>query len=157
MGVKNKPSVVSLVGGIASGKTTVSDVFMNAGFEVFELSDEIKAYLASRGVETPSRDQYFDAGNEMCGQGDKAFLMRQVINKYVAPLLAENPSAKVLLSGPRRPEDIMHLREVFPGAVVVGINLSVADRISRVLERARDIDPADEAVIRKQIDREWKV
>lgn len=118
--------VVGLVGYIASGKSTVSEHFIERGFRYFKLSDVIRRECEKRGLEI-NRVNLQNVGNELREKYAASYLVEQTLK-------AAGRSKKIIIDGIRNPEEIKYLREHSP-AFIVGIIAPKYLRLERYMER----------------------
>lgn len=144
-----KTEQVGLVGGIASGKTTIANLLEGLGFTKISLSEFIEDQLAISGVELPDRDEYFRIGIEMRQKGGKDILARLAVKRIL-----KNNLGKFVIEGIRTAEEVTFLRETFRNLLLIGIETEMEERVSRVLRRGREIDTVDHPKLLGHIDRE---
>lgn len=142
-------SQIGLVGGIASGKTTISKMFERFGFTIISLSDFIKEEIKAKNLEMMSRDVYFDTANAMRRQNGNHIIAQMAINKIVQ----DDPPC-FLIDGIRVVEEVTLLREAFTDFFLIGINTSLEERLRRIQLRQREIDAIQIEKILKDISRE---
>ncbi|MFC1615821.1 AAA family ATPase [Patescibacteria group bacterium] len=146
--LQEKVKVFGLIGGIASGKSTVQKVFADEDYQVIELSDTLKKKLKEMGIDNPKRIDYATCAETLREEFGKAALALLSVNNI-------SEDGKVVISGIRTPEEVEYLRERFSDLVLIGIDVPLEVRIERVRSRLRSIDPMSEEAILKEIDREW--
>ena len=118
--------VVGLVGYIASGKSTVSEHFIEQGFRYFKLSDVIRQECVSRGLEI-NRTNLQNVGNELRVKHDAPYLVERTLQ-------SAGRSKKIIIDGIRNPEEIKYLREHSP-AFILGIIAPKYVRLERYMDR----------------------
>ena len=121
--------VVGLVGYIASGKSTVSEHFVDRGFAYFKLSDVIRKECRDRGLEI-NRVNLQDIGNELRETHAASYLAEKTLE------MAKG-NEKIIIDGVRNPEEIVYLRE-HAHAFLLGIYAPKYIRLERYLDRAED-------------------
>jgi dephospho-CoA kinase len=76
--------IVGITGYLASGKDTVADILIKKGFNHYSLSDELRAILKERGVES-TRENQQKIGNELREKYGSEYLAKRVIEKVTEP------------------------------------------------------------------------
>ncbi len=76
--------IVGITGYLASGKDTVADLLIKKGFNHYSLSDELRAILKERGVES-TRENQQKVGNELREKYGSEYLAERVIKKVLEP------------------------------------------------------------------------
>ncbi|MEK7524047.1 MAG: AAA family ATPase [Patescibacteria group bacterium] len=145
-----KTNHVGVVGGIASGKTTISSTLDEHGYRVISLSDFVRAELLDRGFGATSRDEYFEMANEM-----RRTHGRDILERLAVEQIARESIQKFAIDGMRTPEGVEYLRKVFRDLLIIGVETPREERIRRVVERLRQIDPVGQKAIEKDMTREW--
>lgn len=141
---------IGVVGGIASGKTTVSNVLIDHGYGVISLSNFVREELIRRGITAANRNDYFEAANAMRRTHGKDILERLAVEK-----IARDGIRRFVIDGMRTPEGVDYLRKVFHDLLIIGVETPMEERIRRVMSRLRDIDPTSREAIQYDIAREW--
>lgn len=121
--------VVGLVGYIASGKSTVSEHFIERGFRYFKLSDVIRQECLNRGLEI-NRVNLQNIGNELREKHAPSYLIERTLQ-------SAGRSKKIIIDGIRNPEEITYLRENAP-AFILGIIAPKYLRLERYMQRLAD-------------------
>ena len=145
----SSPNVIGLVGGIASGKSTLATILKESGYEVFEISDCIGEQIEAKGILEPSRSDYFDLANAFRREHGNDFWAQCVVDK-----IPDDPNGEFLISGIRTVDEVEYLREKFSRFMLVGVDAPMQTRIKRVHSRLRDIDPKGIKRIRENMRRE---
>jgi dephospho-CoA kinase/SAM-dependent methyltransferase len=141
---------LGLIGGIASGKTTIGNILNQHGYTVISFSDFIRDELVSRGVDNPTRNNYFEMANAMRKTHSRDILARLAIQKVVGEGID-----RFVFDGMRNPDEIDFLKRFIRDFILIGVETATEERIRRVQVRLRDIDPTDRAKILGDIDREF--
>lgn len=118
--------VVGLVGYIASGKSTVSEHFVERGFRYFKLSDVIRQECMHRGLEV-NRVNLQNIGNELRAKHAPSYLVERTLQ-------SARRSKKIIIDGIRNPEEIVYLRNNAP-AFILGIIAPKYIRVERYMQR----------------------
>jgi len=141
---------LGLIGGIASGKTTIGNILNKHGYQVVSFSDFIRDELNARGVMNPNREDYFEMANSMRRTHSRDILARLAIKKVVGEGMD-----KFVFDGMRNPDEIDFLKRFIKDFILIGVETATEERIRRVQVRLRDIDPTDRVKILGDIDREF--
>lgn len=141
---------LGLIGGIASGKTTIGNVLLDHGYKVISFSDFIRDEIDARGIKNPTRDDYFEMANEMRRTNSRDILARLAIEKVVKERID-----RFVFDGMRNPDEIDFLRRFVRDFILIGVETATEERIRRVQVRLRGIDPTDRQKILGDIDREF--
>ncbi len=145
----DNPAVIGLVGGIASGKSSVGEILTEHGFTVVELSDYIRRELEELGVVGASRVDYFDVAGARRREKGNDYWTRKAFED-----LRGRIGGNVAISGIRTPEEIEFLRSKFRHILIVAIDAQREIRIERVRSRLRKLDPVSISGILSDMDRE---
>ncbi len=148
------PMHIGLVGGIASGKSTISRALEAKGYTVVTASDFIKAAILNEQTDATqaiTRSDYFEKGTQMRREGG-----RGVVAQHVLAHLAANGITQFVVDGFRVPDEITYFKSIVTDFVVIGVDTNQKERIRRVLSRLRDIDSTEETDIVADIEREWR-
>jgi dephospho-CoA kinase len=146
---KNGASHIGVVGGIASGKSTICGVLQRFGFAVISLSDLIVDEARSRGMELATRAQYFQLGDEM-----RYHRGRDILARLAADEVCRRGWRHFVIEGVRTTGEARFLRSTFPDILLIGVETPLEERLRRVKARSREIDPLDHDLILKNIERE---
>lgn len=141
---------LGLIGGIASGKTTIGNVLNQHGYQVISFSDFIRDELTARGVTSPNRGDYFEMANAMRRTHSRDILARLAIQKVVGQGID-----RFVFDGMRNPEEIDYLKRFIRDFILIGVETATEERIRRVQVRLRGIDATDRERILGDIDREF--
>lgn len=141
---------LGIVGGMASGKTTVGKILEKEGYKVISLSEFIKDELKSKGILKPTREDYFKTANELRQNYSMDILARLATKKII-----DEGIEKFVIDGMRNPEEIYFLREFIRDFILIGVETSTEERIRRVQTRLREIDSKDYYRIFGDISREF--
>lgn len=141
---------LGLIGGIASGKTTIGNVLNQHGYQVISFSDFIRDELTARGVTDPNRGDYFEMANAMRRTHSRDILARLAIQKVVGQGVD-----RFVFDGMRNPEEIDYLKRFIRDFILIGVETATEERIRRVQVRLRGIDAVDREKILGDIDREF--
>lgn len=141
---------LGLVGGIASGKSTIGNILIAHGYQVVSLSDFIRDELLACGTKEPTRKDYFEMANEMRRTRSRDILARLAVQKVVAEGID-----RFVFDGMRNPEEVDFLRRFVKDFVLIGVETATEERIRRVQIRLRAIDSAEREKILGDIDREF--
>jgi len=127
--------VISLVGPIASGKSTVADFFVSQGFHCYKLSDIIRQEIKDRGL-IADRTTLQDIGNELREKFSGAVLAMRVADQII------KQGCTAIIDGVRNPDEALHLQKRLT-AKVIRLESNYQTRLNRYLSRAttRDEDP----------------
>lgn len=118
--------VIGLVGYIASGKSTVSQYFIDRGFKYFKLSDVIRKECLARKLEI-NRVNLQNVGNELRKTHAASYLVERTLKDA-------SHAKKVIIDGIRNPEEITFLRD-HSQAFILGIKAPKPLRLERYLSR----------------------
>jgi dephospho-CoA kinase len=130
--------LVGVVGGAASGKDTVADIFVRHGYSHVSSSDLVREEIARRGL-TTSRELQTEVANELRRAYGANFWLEQTIRR-----LGSN-ATKGVVSGLYSPGEGKSLKEDYAGilvSVVVGAGDDSYNRFERL--RARSSGARDE-------------
>lgn len=141
---------LGLIGGIASGKTTIGKILGSHGYQVISFSDFIRNELLEHGIKDPTRHDYFQMANQMRHDHSKDILARLAIQKVVMQRID-----RFAFDGMRNPEEIDFIRRFVRDFILIGVETDTDERIRRVQLRLRNIDHTDRAKILGDIDREF--
>ncbi len=121
--------VVGLVGYIASGKSTVSEHFIDRDFKYYKLSDAIRRECEKKGLEI-TRVNLQNVGNQLREQHSGSVLAQKTLE-------AAQDDKLVIIDGIRNPEEIEYLRE-HAQAFIVGVVAPQYVRLERYIKRAQE-------------------
>lgn len=141
---------LGLIGGIASGKTTIGTILNKHGYTVISFSDFVRTELNARGVARPTREDYFEMANAMRRNTSRDILARLAVKRVV-----EEGIDRFVLDGMRNPDEIDFLKRFIRDFILIGVETATEERIRRVQIRLRDIDPKDRSKILGDIGREF--
>jgi len=141
---------LGVIGGMASGKTTISEILAARNYNVISLSAFVRAEALARGIEKPTRDDYFNVSNIMRRDYGRDILARLAIKKVI-----DDRIERFVLDGMRNPEEIDFFRQLIRDFVLIGVETDTEERIRRIQSRLRDIDNKDHQRILGDMDREF--
>ena len=98
-----------------------------------------------------SRAEMQDIGNSLRKSGGAG-----VLGKRVGEKIASSGREKWVIDGIRNPAEITELREI-DSFYLVGVDADIDIIIHRIKLRDRNTDQAEEAELRKRLDREWGI
>lgn len=141
---------IGLTGPMGSGKGEVVRILSGMGFRVTSLSDMVREE-GRRRYGSPSREQLQDTGNDLRRQGGAG-----VLGRLVADRISQAPPDRWLIDGVRNPAEVIELRRLSP-FFLLGMSVRRDVLLSRLLDRRRSDDLADELELGRRLDREWGI
>lgn len=141
---------IGLTGRMASGKGEVVAALEQHEYRYISLSDIVREEVARLGREV-SRAEMQDIGNSLRKSGGAG-----VLGKRVGEKIASSGREKWVIDGIRNPAEITELREI-DSFYLVGVDADIDIIIHRIKLRDRNTDQAEEAELRKRLDREWGI
>jgi dephospho-CoA kinase len=125
------PNKVGIVGGAASGKDYVANIFARNGYTHISSSDLVREEIAQRGL-TPSRPLQTEIANEMRRVHDPGYWVDISVQRT-------DPDADVAISGLYAPCEGVHLIQKYGGALIGVVSGDTEDlelRYHRLAARA---------------------
>lgn len=146
----SRKSCIGLTGRMASGKGEVVAALEQHGYRYISLSDIVREEVARRGRDV-SRAEMQDIGNSLRKSGGAG-----VLGKRVREKISASGREKWVIDGIRNPAEVIELREI-DSFCLIGIDAGIDIIIQRIKSRDRDTDKAEEAELRKRLEREWGI
>jgi len=132
--------IIGLTGSLCAGKGTVAGLLKQKGFEYVSLSDILREYLDSLGMER-TRENLIAKGNELRENKGAGILAKWA--------LAKIKSNKTIVDGIRNPEEAKELK-ARPDFHLVAVDAPLEIRFKRMLQRERgEKDPKKLSDFRK--------
>lgn len=136
--------VVALVAYIASGKSIVSEALSAQGYAIFSYGEEIAAEIERQN---PGTVHTRDMRSDMAEYLRLTYGNDVLVRRLAAAIDAERSTGhaqKVVIDGLRHPDEIIFLRQHYPGLIVLGITIpgdsGDAIRYQWYLQRNRELD-----------------
>lgn len=143
---------IGLTGRMGCGKGEVVKVLKRFGFRQVSLGDMVREEAAKSGRQV-SRAEMQDIGNRLRKEGGPGALGKKVREK----IETVGPQQECwVIDGIRNPAEVTELREL-TGFRLFGIETELDALVKRLKSRKRGSDVADEAELRKRLDREWGI
>jgi len=124
--------IIGLTGKNGSGKGEAARFLMDAGYQYYSLSDEVRHELERRGVEV-TRDSLTTTANEMREKYGAGVLAERTLEKL-------DPTAHAIVDSIRNPFEVETLRRR-DGFYLINVNADTKVRFERVKKRGREKDP----------------
>lgn len=131
---QNPNIVIGVVGGAASGKDTVAEIFTEYGFEHISSSDYVRAEITDRGL-TPTRSLQTAIANEMRTNKGNGYWVQRAI-------LGSEGAEEVVISGLYAPGEGEYIHKVC-GGHIVGVVAALDPEEDLVTRYRRLADRAD--------------
>ena len=132
--------IIGLTGSLCAGKGTVAEFLKQRGFEYASLSDVLREYLDSNGIER-TRANLVSTANRLRESYGSAILAKWALEKIKA--------GKAIIDGIRNPEEVKELRQR-PDFFLVAVDAPEETRFKRMLARPRgEKDPKTMREFRK--------
>lgn len=126
--------IIGLTGKNASGKGEVARIFRDGGFEEFSLSDEIRASLEDRGMET-TRNNLIEEGRRLRNDEGLDSLAKRVVYRFSSGL-------NQVVDSIRNPAEVTFLRTL-DNFFLLAVDAPIDTRFERLRQRNRPGDPTD--------------
>lgn len=126
--------IIGLTGTLGSGKGTFAEFLKKKGFGYLSLSDELREYADSQGVER-TRANLQNLGNKLREEQGPGVLAKLVLNKIITYNLMD-----VVVDGIRNPAEIKELKQL-PHFYLIAVDAPEKTRFERMRKRARENDP----------------
>lgn len=134
--MESKISEVHLLGPMGGGKSTVASYLYNDfGFTILNLSQIVKMETEAEGLELNRENMNAIYDNLKKYQGN------DIVAKRIVELANENE--KVVFDGSRDRAEAEYMRKIYPNILSLYIDADKDIRMSRIIERRRDIDKGD--------------
>ncbi len=122
--------IIGITGRIASGKSIVTEYFIERGFTYMSLSQEVRDEAKQRGIKTTRKDLQ-DLGNELREKQGPGVLAKRIKEKI--------KDGDYIIDGIRNPGEVEELKKL-EGFKLIGIEAPEKFRYERVVSRARASD-----------------
>jgi dephospho-CoA kinase len=142
---------IGLVGGIASGKSTICDILAGIGYTSITLSTFVAEEIRANHVTTIDRRTYFQTANELRREKGNDVLCRLAIS-----YITRNNINHFVVDGLRTLDEVRLMRLTFDDFFLIGVRIPLDKRVERVLARRRAIDPDSISDILLDMEREAK-
>ncbi len=124
--------IIGVVGQIASGKSILSDILVQHGFDKLAFSSEIREELRLRGLPL-ERKILQDIGNEMREREGNEYWAKRVIAKI-------NYGKNYVIEGMRNPAEIEALQRL-DNFILIAVDAPIERRFQWIMMRGKDGDP----------------
>ncbi len=145
-----KKKCIGLTGRMGCGKGEAAEFLKEKGYRYISLSDIVREEVARRGKEI-NRAEMMDVGNSLRESGGAGVLGRLVREKITASV-----REKWVIDGIRNPSEVEELRKI-DSFFLLGVDAHIEVLLNRMKSRGRGTDLADEAELKKRLDREWGI
>ena len=125
--------IVGITGPIASGKSVLSNMFVEKGFIKLSLSEEVRKEAKKLGLAI-ERTTLQNLGNQMRVKLGNGFWARKLIETI-------DPEKNYVVEGIRNPGEVEELRKEFRNFVLIGVTAPIENRIEWIKARNKDSDP----------------
>lgn len=142
---------ITLTGAMGVGKGVAGTYLAEKyGFTPMTFSSVLKEEARKRGLEPKAENLYAIHDDLRAQYGDQVLAERAVAE------IEANGVNKIIFDGPRYPAQVEYVKSTFPGTLHLHIESDNDTRKQRILERARAIDPSDEAELSKLLTRDFE-
>jgi len=124
--------IIGVVGPIASGKNLFTDVLVEEGFKVWNLSDEVREEARSRGIAI-ERKLLQDLGNEMREKYGNGYWVKRLFLKL-------DFSKNHVITGVRNLGEVDELKK-HKDFILIGIDAPIEKIVQWIIARHKDSDP----------------
>lgn len=128
--------IIGLTGDTSKGKGSVSQILKTKGFDVFVLSDFIVEEAVKMHWPYEDRKVLQDLGDNMRSRFGNDILVKKTFQ-----LERFKTTDHIVIDGIRHPDEITLLRDVFPEAKVIGVDMSDTRAFGLMRLRGRLGDP----------------
>ena len=142
--------VIGVVGLPASGKGEFSKIAAGMGIPVIIMGDMIRRAVSEAGLE-PNDTNFGATANRLRAEGGM-----DAIAKLCIPEIKKQSTPLVLIDGIRGDTEVALFRKHFSGFVLVSIDSSFENRLTRIAARARSDDFTSADALRNRDERETK-
>ena len=149
-GARHKRLVVCVVGMPGSGKSLVSSVARELGFDVVVMGDAVRKVAEERGIE-PRGEEMRKLMKALRREGGPA-----VVAELCFPLI-DAAGPLVLVDGIRSLHEVEAFRRRYGSAVLIAVHSSPKTRFERLRARGREDDPKSWEEFRKRDEVELQV
>jgi dephospho-CoA kinase len=142
--------VIGVVGLPASGKGEFSKIAAGMGIPVIVMGDMIRNAVREAGLE-PTDANFGSMANRLRSEGGM-----DAVAKLCIPEIQKQSAPLVLIDGIRGDTEVALFRSHFSGFVLVSIDSSFENRLTRIAARARSDDFTSADALRNRDEREQK-
>lgn len=121
--------IIGVTGYLASGKDTVAEYLIKKGYNHYSCSDELRAILKQRNLES-NRENQVKLGNELREQYGPGYLAQIILDK------AQSPAVITSIRTPGEVETLKKNKDFF----LIFVDAPIEMRYQRVIARKREGD-----------------
>jgi len=134
--------IVCIVGYMASGKSTIANIFKTKGFKIVEMGDTVREEMKRRGIKINSESvRAFSA--ELRKEQGNAVVAKLTLNKI------KNTKGNIAITGMRSLHEYNYFKKKLRDIKIIAVSAPEQMRFRRVLKRNKPDDPKTLSEFRK--------
>jgi len=134
--------IVCIVGYMASGKSTVANIFKTKGFKIVEMGDTVREEMKRRGIEINSESVRTFSAKLRKEQGNAA-VAKLTLKKI------KNTKGNIAITGMRSLHEYNYFKKKLKDIKIIAVSAPERMRFKRMLKRNKPDDPKTLSEFRK--------